>query len=117
MILPQPVPDAALHRLRRSLSNNYPAAGDGISLVQGLAYPLAPGWQLAGEAGLWAWRGNIDVEGGELQLDYHDNIEPLVGLRLDYQLNQQLGVGLSARRVVFDGQHVDLWGLSASWQF
>ncbi|MBQ1783816.1 MAG: fibronectin type III domain-containing protein [Gammaproteobacteria bacterium] len=103
--------------VEQSLSAHYPASGYGITLVQGLSYSPAVDWRLSVEAGGYAWRGSIKVEGAELDLDYADTIDPLLGVRVDYQLFDGLGLGLVVRRIYFDGQQVNLWGASAIWQF
>lgn len=106
-----------LAAVEQALGAHYPASGYGITLVQGLSYSPAAAWQLSLEAGCYAWRGSIDVDGADLDLDYADTVDPLLGVRVDYQLFDGVALGLTLRRIYFDGQQLDLVGASAIWQF
>ena len=111
--------DAAEDRnaFSKALENSYPITANGITLVQGLSmYPHSK-VHLSTEAGVFIWDGKINVASDQLNLDYDNQTDLLFGFRLDYELISRMSLGVSLQHLAFDQQAMDLFGVSARYQF
>lgn len=100
-----------------AMVGHYPITADGVTLVQGYIWSFADHWQLSPELGLFMWSGDIDTKGASFNLKYDDSTDLLTGLRLDYHISEQFGLGAGARYIRLDDQHVTLWGVSGRFSF
>jgi hypothetical protein len=100
-----------------AMARHYPRTADGATLVVGGRLPLTERWYLSPEVGVFVWQGDIEVNGAQFKLDYDNNTDLLVGLRLDYQLSKHFGLGAGVKAIRFNDQHVELWGLSGRFSF
>jgi len=101
----------------KNFSKHFPRTGSGITLTQGLSLALNSQWRASGEIGLFSWKDKAKLNAATIQFKDENGLDLILGVRLDYQLSNALGLGLSARRVTLDNQHVDLVGASAMWKF
>jgi large repetitive protein len=111
--------DAAEDRaaFSKALEDSYPITANGITLVQGLSMYPHPKFHLSTEAGVFIWDGKIDVAGDQLNLDYNNQTDLLLGFHLDYELISRMSLGVSLQHLAFDQQAMDLFGVSARYQF
>jgi hypothetical protein len=79
-------------------------------------YPF-PKFHLSTEAGVFIWDGKINVANNQLNLDYNSQTDLLFGFRLDYELITQVSLGVSLQHLAFDQQGLDLFGVSARYEF
>ncbi|MGM8228467.1 Ig-like domain-containing protein [Cellvibrio sp. ARAG 10.3] len=103
--------------LTRALEEHYPMSADGFTLSHRFGHHFTSGLSLSGEVGIFMWDGKIDVDGAAIDPDLGSGIDPLLGVQLDYRLAKPVSIGLGYQRIFFDGQAVDLAGLSATWHF
>jgi hypothetical protein len=101
----------------RALEDSYPITANGITLVQGLSMYPHPKFHLSTEAGVFIWDGKINVAGDQLNLDYNNQTDLLFGFRLDYELISQVSLGVSLQHLAFNQQGLDLFGVSARYEF
>lgn len=100
-----------------AFARHYPITAHGVTLVQGFTHSFHAHLSIAAELGAFFWRGETSLTGAVIDPDASDGVDPLLGLRLSYDINDPLSMGITARRIFFDGQEVDLWGLSGRWRF
>jgi VCBS repeat-containing protein len=100
-----------------AMARYYPRTADGGTLVFGARLPLTEHWYLSPEVGIFVWQGDIEVNGAQFALDYDNNTDLLVGLRLDYQFSKHFGLGAGVKAIRFNDQQVELWGLSGRFSF
>ena len=103
--------------LTRALEEHYPMSADGFTLSHRFGHHFTSGLSLSGEVGIFMWDGKIDVDGAAIDPDLGSGIDPLLGVQLDYRLAEPVSVGLGYQRIFFDGQAVDLMGVSGIWHF
>jgi large repetitive protein len=103
--------------LTRALEEHYPMSADGFTLSHRFGHHFASGLSLSGEVGIFMWDGKIDVDGAAIDPDLGSGIDPLLGVQLDYRLAEPVSLGLGYQRIFFDGQSVDLMGVSGIWHF
>ena len=103
--------------LTRALEEHYPMSADGFTLSHRFGHHFTSGLSLSGEVGIFMWDGKIDVDGAAIDPDLGSGIDPLVGVQLDYRLAEPVSLGLGYQRIFFDGQAVDLMGVSGIWHF
>jgi len=102
----------------KSFAKRYPTTAGGVTLVQGLRLPFNEHWSVSPEVGVFIWREEVKVYGGQFKVgDDHNTDFLLGGLRLDYQINQSFGVGIAVRSMLFKEDTVNLWGISTRWDF
>lgn len=106
-----------LEDFERSFAKHYPRTANGITLVQGVTFPLNSDVSFAAELGAFVWRNEVDVREGIPSPQDTDGTAPLVGVQLNFALSEPLSVGLGIRRVFLDDEAVDLWGVNARWGF
>src|SRR5690606_6548135 len=104
-----------LVEFERSFTKHYPRTGSGITLVQGVTYSFNNNVSIAAELGAFVWRNEVDAREGVLSPKDTDGTAPLLGAQLNFPISEPLSVGLGFRRVFFDDEAVDLWGVSARW--
>lgn len=103
--------------LTRALEEHYPMSADGFTLSHRFGHHFASGLSLSGEVGIFMWDGKIDIDGAAIDPDLGSGIDPLLGVQLDYRLAEPVSLGLGYQRIFFDGQSVDLMGVSGIWHF
>lgn len=103
--------------LTRALEDHYPMSADGLTLSHRFGHHFSSRLNLSGEVGLFLWSGQIDVVGVQLDPVPGSGIDPLLGVQLDYRVAEPLSIGLGYQRIFFDGQAVELLGISSIWHF
>ena len=101
----------------KSFARHYPRSADGITLVQGIRLPFNHHWSVSPELGVFVWKAEVEVNGGNFRVGDKRNEDLLVGVRLDYQVTDSFGVGLGVRSLLFNQDTVNLWGISTRWDF
>lgn len=96
---------------------NYPMSAEGVTLVQGLVLNPASAFKVSAEIGVFVWRSKTGIERQVFSVADDEGEDPLVGLKFELPLSEQLGLGLGIRRVYFDTQEADLFSLTGSYHF
>jgi len=109
--------DENLNNVSDKLEANYPITASGFTLVQGLRAELYPKLELSTEAGFFVWNGDVRVSNNSIKLNYDNKTDLVFGARLDYRIISQLGLGVSLKHLAFDHQGLDLFGVSAKYEF
>jgi large repetitive protein len=101
--------------VERDLNRHYPLTASGFTFTQVFNYSLTNTWDFSGEIGFFIWHGSDKLNTGRT-FD-HDGADPLVGLRVEYRLSENVQLGLALRRVQLDDQSAALWSVSTRWVF
>ena len=103
--------------LNNALSNSYPISGDGWTLSNRFDYPLSERFDLSAEVGLYVWDGEISLSGANINPDLDGGTDPLFGIGVAYQVTDNINTKFEFKRLLFDGQEVDLLGGNVSYRF
>lgn len=106
-----------IQAFERDLGKHYPATANGFTLLQGFTYALDNHWEAAAEIGLFSWEEQINTHISATDLDRDDGLDLLLGLRIAYQLNRDIQLGVSVRRLELDDEGIDMIGFSSRLYF
>jgi len=108
---------ADLDSFAQDFAANYPLSAEGFTLVQGVVLTPNSSIKVAAEIGVFVWDSEIDVEQQALSVDDDSGTDPVVGLKVEFPLGDQVGLGAGLRRVYFNDQEADLFSLTGSYHF
>ncbi|WP_221793391.1 tandem-95 repeat protein [Oceanobacter mangrovi] len=102
--------------LKQQLRRYHPVGGDGFMLNQVFLnpIPLAPltdNLRLAATIGVYYWHGQVESSRSELNASFEGGFAPLLGLGLNFQLSDRYRLDGGLKRLMFDGQQLDIWSL------
>jgi hypothetical protein len=109
--------DTDLDAFADDFAREYPITATGVTLAQGLSLKAGSAITLSAEAGVFIWKGEVELDNASFTLEEDDGIDPLMGLKVDYAVNQALSLGLSGRRIFFGDQDLDLYAVSSTLRF
>ncbi|MDO8342729.1 MAG: DUF4347 domain-containing protein [Cellvibrio sp.] len=109
--------DTDLGAFANDFADNYPVTATGATLVQGLSFKAGSAITLSAEAGVFIWKGEVELDNAAFSLQEDDGIDPLIGARIDVALVEGFSLGLSGRRIFFNDQDVDLLSVSGVFRF
>ncbi len=109
--------DTDMAALESALENTYPITASGFTLSQGLQMQLHPTLSLSTELGVFIWDADIEVVEDRVNLSYNNEVDLMFGFRLDYQVAQQMSIGLSTQEIRFDHQDLRLMGIFGRYEF
>lgn len=101
----------------RDFADNYPITATGVTLVQGLSFKAGSAVTLSAEAGVFIWKGEVELDNAAFTLEEDDGVDPLAGVKVDLAVNDALSFGLSGRRIFFGDQDIDLYAVSSNFRF
>jgi large repetitive protein len=99
----------------QDLNVQYPVTANGVTLAHIYNPVLSGNWNVSAELGAFIWRQEYTLS--TEQTFKKDGVDPLLGLRIEYKVCKEAGLGLSLRRVQLEKQAITLLGASVRWYF
>jgi len=103
--------------LRAGLEQHYPVSSEGFTLSNRFLWPVQQQTTLSAEVGLYRWDGKIDISGATVEPDLDGGTDFLLGVAAQYNVTDQFAISAHMKRIFFDDQDVDLFGVEGKIRF